>query len=512
MQQANRVAKNTIILYIQMAITVVISLYTTRLVLAALGTNDFGVFNVVGGAIAMLMFLSAAMASASQRFMSFSSGEGNIFKQRQIFNISLKMHLLIGLIMVVILEILGFFLFEGILNIAPDRVEVAKIIFQCLIVSTFFTIITVPYDAVINAHENMLFFAILRIVEIIFKFGIALVITYTTIDKLLLYGLLMALIPIILFIIRQFYTSRKYEEVVVNFKKYREKALFKEMFGFAGWSFLGSSSSMIANYGQNIVINMFFGTKVNAAQGISGQVSGQLGAFANIMLRALNPVLAKSEGAGNRALMLKASLMGSKISFFLLVLFYVPVIIEMPYIFNLWLEEVPNYAIVFCRLLLMKNLIEQLVMTLNSSIAAVGNIKQYQIISSFLNFAPLVVTYIFFHLEFTPPTMYIIFIFYSIIKAMVIVYYAKKNCDLSILTYLKDVILPCSLVFGLNYFVSSIPLYMLEEGLTRFLVICVISFISFILFIWIIGLSHNEKTMFIGMLKSLKQKFLNRKK
>lgn len=201
MQKTNKVANNTIILYVQMAITVLISLYTTRLVLSALGTSDFGLFNIVGGVIAMLMFLSAAMASASQRFMSFSSGQGDIVNQRQIFNISLKMHILIAVIMVVLLEILGFFLFDGILNIAQTRVETAQFIFQCLIVSTFFTIISVPYDAVVIADENMLFVAVIRILEVLLKFLIAIFITYVTQDRLYIYGLLMALIPIVLFFI-----------------------------------------------------------------------------------------------------------------------------------------------------------------------------------------------------------------------------------------------------------------------------------------------------------------------
>ncbi|WP_397445416.1 hypothetical protein [Polaribacter sp. R77954] len=506
MQEANRVAKNTFILYAQMAITVVLSLYTTRLVLAALGTKDFGIFNVVGGAIAMLMFLSAAMASASQRFMSFSSGEGNIQKQRQIFNISYKMHLIIAIVMIFALEILGYFLFDGIFNIAEERVAVAKIIFQCLIVSTFFTILTVPFDAVINAHENMLFFAILRIIEISLKFIIALVITYSAIDKLLLYGILMALVPIVLYVVRHLYTRYRYDEVVINFKKYKEKDLFKEMFGFAGWSFLGSSSSMIANYGQNIVVNIFFGTKVNAAQGISSQLSGQLGAFANIMLRALNPVLAKSEGAGNRSLMLKASLMGSKFSFFLLVIFYVPIMVEMPYVFSVWLKDVPEYAVVFCTLILIRNLIEQLFITLNSSISAVGDIKQYQIISSILNFVPLGVTYFFFSLEFEPQNMYIIFICYALLKSMIVLYYSKKKCGLSIPFFIIEVIVPCILVFGATYLLSSIPNYFMEFGFYRFLVVGIVSLLSFLILSWFVGLRDNERNMIRNITKSIKSK------
>jgi len=317
MEQAKRVAKNTGILYVRMAITVFLSLYITRLVLAALGAENFGIFNLVGGAIAMLSFLNGAMSSASQRFMSYAQGEGDHKKQKYIFNVSTLLHFFIAIAVVILLELAGYFFFNGLLKIDPDRMYAAKIIYQFLIVSTFFTVISVPYDAVINAHENMLFVAITGIIESILKLGIAFYITYTNFDKLISYGLLMASLAILMLIIKQIYCHIKYEEVTINIRKYRDKDIFKEMTGFAGWSFLGSSSSLIANYGQGIVLNIFFGTFVNAAQGISIQVSGQLSAFATTMMKALNPVLAKSEGAGNRKLMIKASMIGSKVSFFM---------------------------------------------------------------------------------------------------------------------------------------------------------------------------------------------------
>ena len=495
MQQAKKVVNNTFILYVQMAITVIISLYTTRLVLLALGTADFGLFNVLGGAIVMLMFLSATMASASQRFMSFFSGEGDIVKQKKIFNISLKMHLLIALIMVFLLEVLALFLFEGVLNIEPERVKTAQFIYQFLVVSTFFTILSVPYDAVVNAHENMLFVASLRILEVGLKFLIAIYITHVALNKLYVYGMLMALIPIVLFFLKQLYGHKKYEEVDINFKKYKDKTLFNEMFSFARWSFLGSSSSMIANYGQGIVVNIFFGTSVNAAQGVSSQVSGQLGAFANVMLRALNPVLAKSEGSGNRNLMLKASMLGSKFSFFLLVLFYVPIMIEMPYVFGVWLKEVPPYTIIFCRLLLIRNLIEQLFLTLDSSIAAVGDIKEYQSIIFFLNFAPILITFLLFSLDFEPQTMYITFIVYSLVKALIILYYSKKLCGLSIPFFVNKIAFPCAIVFVSAYIFGSIPNNLMELGFSRFLIVGVVSVLSFFTLVWFIGLTKEERLM-----------------
>ena len=380
MQAAHRVAKNTGILYARMAITVFISLYATRLVLAALGVADFGLFNLVGGVIAMLGFLNSSMAQATQRFMSFAQGQGDLEKVKRIFNMSIILHAGIAVLMVLVLEIVGYFFFTGILNIAPERLEVAKIIYHFMVASTFFTVLAVPYEAVITSHENMLFYAILGIIEALLKLGIALYITYSVLDHLVAYGFLMAALSVFLLLLRRIYCHRNYVECVLNFRKYYEKDLMKEISSFAGWSLLGSASSMIANYGQGIVINVFFGTLVNAAQSIAAQISGQLGAFSLTLSKALNPLIDKSEGAGNREMMLKATLGGTKISFFLLSFLYIPFLVKMPYILSLWLKNVPEFTVIFCRLLLIRNLIEQFYIPLTNALGAVGNIKKYQIV------------------------------------------------------------------------------------------------------------------------------------
>ena len=503
MEQVKRVVKNTGFLYARMAITVFISLYVTRLVLAALGVEDFGTFSVVGGAITMLTFLNAAMTAASQRFMSYARGEGNNHKQKNIFNVSVLLHFFIAIAVVLLLEGAGYIFFNGLLKINPERMHAAKLIYQFLIVSTFFTIISVPYDAVINAHENMFFVAVLGIIESLLKLGIALFITYTVFDKLISYGFLMALLAIFLLLIRRVYCHRKYEEVEINIRKYYSKPLFKEMTSFASWSFLGSSSSLISYYGQGIVVNMFFGTTVNAAQGISGQISGQLGAFAGTMMKALNPVIVKSEGAGDRKLMLKASIIGSKMSFFLLVIFYIPVIIEMPYIFGLWLKDVPEYAVIFCRLLLIRNLIEQLFLTLSSSIAAVGNIKKFQTFKVALNCLPIIVSYILFSFNYPPYSLYIVFLIYSICDAAIILYFAKKECGLSVTDFLCSIVLRCLAAFLIVSLFSIIPVNFVTEGFIRLLLVSSISTLFFVIVVWFIGLKNDERIFFSKMFNEI---------
>ncbi|MDP4238364.1 MAG: MATE family efflux transporter [Bacteroidota bacterium] len=506
MQPAQRVAVNTSFLYARMGITVFISLYATRLILGALGVEDFGIFNLVGGVIAMLTFLNNAMATATQRFMSYSQGDGRLDRQKQIFNVSVILHIVIAVLILLLLEGTGYFLFNGILKISEARMDAAKLIYQFMIISTLFTVISVPYDAVINAHENMLFVAILGIIEAVLKLAIAFFILKAPYDKLSAFGLLMAALSVFLLILRRIYCHRAYAECEFNIRRYYDKPLFKEMTSFAGWSFLGSSSSMLGYYGQGIVLNMFFGTVVNAAQGVAGQISGQLGAFAGTMLKALNPVIAKSEGAGDRTRMLKASMLGSKLSFFLLVIFYVPVIIEMPYIFHLWLKNVPDYAIIFCRLLLLRNLIEQLYITLASSIAAVGNIKNYQIYSSTLYVIPLIVSYFLFLLHYSPSVLYVVFLIFALINLLVTMYFARVICGLSIMGYLKTVVLRCILSFGLIFAISAIPFPLMHEGLIRLLFVVGISFVSFSFTIWFIGFTQDERRMASQMIRNFLRK------
>ncbi|MBE9599518.1 hypothetical protein [Pedobacter sp. MC2016-24] len=512
MNSATRVVKNTGILYARMAITIFISLYTTRLILNGLGVNDFGIFNLVAGAISMLTFLNTAMASATQRFMSYAEGAGDFLKTKSIFNVSIILHIIIGFFVLLVLEIAGYFLFNGVLNIPEARMGVAKLIFQFMIVSTLFSIVSVPYDAVINAHENMLLFALLGILEAVCKLFIAIYICYTEFDRLVSYGLLIAVLSVVLLLIRRIYCKNKYPECELNLKKYFDRAVFKEMTGFAGWSFLGSSSSMISNYGQGIVLNIFFGPIVNAAQGVAGQVSGQLSVFAGTMLKALNPLIDKSEGAGNRKLMLKVSIMGGKVSFFLLMLFFVPVLIEMPYIFKFWLKNVPQYVVIFCRLLLIRNLIEQLFVTLASSISAEGNIRRYQIFASILCFFPLVISYGLFKFGFPPYALYIVFIVYSIMASALILYFSNKNLGLSISHFVGNVLLRCISSFFMVLAIASVPLFFMQDGILRLLIVLILSSVSFIVCVWFIGFSNLERENLRAIIKGIFQKLINKSK
>ena len=441
----------------------------------------------------MLGFLSSAMASASQRFMSYAQGEGDQDKIKKLFNISLILHLLTAVLVLIILEIAGYFFFSGTLNIAVDRIATANAIYQFMVLSTFFTIISVPYEAVITSHENMLFYAILGILESVFKLLIAYYLSYSPFDHLLVYGFLMAALAILLLIIKQVYCHTYYVECKISLFKYFDKVLFRQMTEFAMWNFFGSATSILANYGQSLVINIFFGTALNAAQGIATQVSGQLSAFAHTMLRALNPLLDKSEGAGNRAMMLKASMMGSKVGFFLLMIFYVPALLEMPYIFKLWLVNPPESVVIFCRLQLMRDLLGQLFYTLSASIAAVGNIKRFQIYSSLLSLFPLAIAALLFYYDNPAQALYWVYLAYTGCTSLLILYFAKINCALPAMEFLRTVFFRCLLVFIISLSISILPLFLLEEGIQRLILECIIGFVISVLMIWLLGFTRQER-------------------
>ncbi|MBW8332448.1 MAG: hypothetical protein K0M40_10545 [Prolixibacteraceae bacterium] len=509
MQSINRVIKNTGILYAKMGITVFISLFTTRLILNSLGANDYGVFNIVGGSIAMLGFLNASMASATQRFMSYAEGAGNVEKLISIFNVSMVLHFLIALIMGIVLLGMGYFLFNGVLNIPSDRVSAAKMVYYFMIVSTMFTVMTVPYDAVLNAHENMLYYSIIGIVQSLLKLGVAYVVVFTVSDKLIIYGLLMALVSLVIMVLMRVYCHRKYTECRISPKKYFQISLMKEMTGFAGWSFMGTSTSMLGNYGFSIVLNHFFGAVLNAADGIAGQLNGQLLVFSNTMMKALNPAIVKAEGGGGRQNMLNMSLVGSKFSFILFAFFAVPFLIESPYIMQIWLKNVPDYAILFCRLMIIRTLIEQLTLPLNTAISAQGNIKQISFVKSILNLMPLPIVYVLFSYGFSPYTMYLTgIIIWGFIEGYITVYFTIKNCNLKLTDYLNSVLFKSIVIFSIPLAIGILPTLILNDGLYRLVAVIAFSVVSFISILYLIGLTSTEKSHILFAFKSINSRFL----
>lgn len=500
---SGRIIKNTIYLYIKIGVTTVISLYTTRLVLEALGVSDFGIYNMVGGVIAMLGFLNSAMATATQRFMSFSEGENNKEKQTVIFNISFVIHLLIAVLMVIILIGVGIYLFNSVLNIPDNRVTAAKVVYGCLIISTAFGVMSVPYDAMLNTHENMLYYSLVGIIESVLKLAVAISLFYTTQDKLIVYGLLMALIPIFTLSIMRIYCHRKYNECRLSPIKLFNIKLAKDMTSFASWSFLPNAANIIVIQGSSIILNIFGGVTVNAAHGIANQLAGYLLIFSNNMLKALNPVIVKKEGGHERGQMLRFSLSGNKFSFLLFAFFAIPFLIESDYILKLWLKNPPEYASLFCKLIIIRRLIGQLTVTFPTSIGATGKIKWQSLSKFIIMILTLPLSWFLYKSGFPIYTIYIVFIFMVTATDLSDLIFMNKLCDLKIKDFINKVVLPCVLISAIVYIISNGVSTLQSDGILRLLCVLLCSSILFCILFITIGLDKSERTL----LNNIKKKF-----
>lgn len=508
MSTANRVIKNTAWLYAKMAITMFVSLYTTRLILSALGASDFGIYNIVGGTIALLGFINSSMASASQRFMSYAEGEGNKEKQKYIFNVSFVLHFAISIVAVIAFAIAGYFFFNGILNIPEDRQHAAIVVYGSMVISTAFTMMSVPYEAVMNAHENMRYFAIVGIFESLMKLAIAFVTVYTLMDKLIIYGILMTLVPIIVLSIMRVYCHRKYQECIIAPRKYFDCILMKQMTGFAGWGFVSSTAAMLTMQGMSILLNIFGGVVVNAAHGVANQLAGQLMVFSNNMLKALNPVLVKSRGAGDTAKMLEAAETGNKLSFVIYTFFAIPFVVECPFILSIWLDNVPGYAVLFVRLVLIRQMISQTSVALETCISATGQIKRFTIFSSLIWGSPIIIGYIAYKLGAPIYTIYVLLIIMVLFRLSNTLLFCKRLCGLDIKGYLLRTFSPCVIVGIICASILLLVQHFMQIGYVRLSIIILISSIIYPLLSYFFNFNSKEKTLIIQMIIAIKNKII----
>lgn len=499
---ANRIVKNTGFLYARMGITMFISLWTTRIILNALGASDFGIFTIVGGAMGMLSFLNASMATATQRFLSYYQGVGDKDKIKEVFHTSVFLHIIISVVLVICFIFAGLLFFNYILNIPENRIRAAYIIYGCLVVSTAFTVMTVPFDATLNAHENMRYYAIIGVFESVLKLLAAFIVIYAMSDKLIVYGILMACIPILLLVIMRTYCLRHYDECHISLRRRIDKGLVKEMTSFAGWNLMTLFSSVFTQYGLGIVLNHFYGALLNAAQGIANQLSGMLMAFCNSMLKALSPSITKKTGAGQKQQVVLATLLGSKYSFLLLAVFAVPCIIEMPSVLRLWLKSIPEWCILFCQLQLIRSVIEQLFITLKTAISAQGQIKQFSVINGVLNVFPFLLTYILFSKGYPPYVMYVTWILcYSVGGGVSLVYYSKHLCVIPYNMFFKIVFLPCVVMLIFMLLSGSISSILIPTSYFRILITFTLTTIG-LLGAFLMFISNVERLYLTNLLKS----------
>lgn len=478
------------------------TLYTTRLILSTLGTVDYGIYGVVGGAINMLGFFSASLAVATQRFMSFEEGANNIEKKHVIFNVSVILHHLIAVVTIVFLCGFYYFFFDIVINIPENRVFAAKVVYFAMLLSVSLTIISVPYDAIINSHENMLYYSIVGVFESIAKFAIAIVLcNFNSYDPLISYGLMTVSLSIIVLCIMRFYCNRKYEECKFSPKKYFDRQTFTEIAKFASWRLVAQSSSMIGNYGIGLVLNHFFGAVINAANAIAAQVITQLQAFSSNMMKAVNPAIVKSEGAEDRANMLNISMYSCKYSFLLFAIFVCPVVICLDHLLKIWLVDVPEWAYFITLFGLIRTLNEVALLPLDTSIGATGKIRGNSIMSMMLNIIPLPLLLIIYNLFNATPWVFIFLTLFvwGFVFQFKTLYFAAKECNLQVLEFLKGYLLKPYIALILSVLLGiSIRLFNVDAIILSF-VASFISFIVFAFFIWYYCFDVKEKKYTIGI-------------
>lgn len=511
MQNTHRILFNTIITYAKSAITIVIALYSTRLILNTLGAADFGLFNVIGGLVGMLSFLNAAMATSTQRYISFNLGKNDITKVRSVFANSSILHYGIGILLAVTIELTGIYLINHQLEINPESLKTANLLFHFVVISTVISIISVPYDALINAHENMLFVAVVSIFETLLKLGIAISLSHTTWNKLVTFGFLTMLASIIIIAIKRVYSRNKYFETRVSLKKNFDINLIRELSSFAGWNLLGVLCYIGRNQGTAVILNLFFSTVVNASYGIANQVNGQLSFFSTTIMQAIQPQMVKSEGAGDRVKLIALAIFSSKISFFLLAFIAIPTYIELPFILKLWLTNIPEYTVIFCRSIIILTLILQLRTGITTATHAIGNIKKYQLLNSPIQLLSLPIGYMLFSYHYPPYSIILVSILTESIVLFLSINFFARLTNYSAINFHTNVLFPCIFILVVTYLTFSVSSKISCSYLFKSILFLLTACFYFGL-VFFIGLNKNEKNKAIELINNLRYKLKKSKK
>lgn len=509
MQSANKIVYNTAILYGQMVITILVSLYSTRLVLKALGAPDFGLFNVIAGVIGMLAFLNAAMTTSTQRYLSYNHGANNSEKIKVVYANSAIIHFILAVVLVLVFETAGLYFLESKLNISIERLEVAKWLFHFAVISTFISIISVPYDGVINSHENMIFIAVTNVIESILKLFLAIYLLTTGFDRLLTYGLVIMLITILMRLIKRYYCRKYYEECRTELLDKFDKKVSTDLISFAGWNLFGVLCYLFRNQGVAVVMNLFFGTVTNAAYAIGNQVNGQLSFFSQTMMKSIRPQMMKSEGAGDRSKMLRLADIAGKFSFYLFSIFSIPLFIKMPLVLQLWLGEVPENTVQFCRLILILTLIQQLSVGIMTATQAIGKIRLYQTVAGSIQLLTLPIGYVFFYYGYQASSILIVAIVLEIIASIFRIVYYEYLTSYSSIKFLKENILlplaPCLLTYSLFTYLSSI----ISSEIFSVIVVFLGSIIFYAALIFSVGINKQERNYVVNMIIGVKKKLIH---
>lgn len=502
-----RIAKNTLLLYFRMLFMMIVSLYTSRVILNVLGVEDYGIYNVVGGLVAMFSIISGSLSAAISRFITYELGKEDQSKLNRIFSASITIQLVLSLVIVVLIESIGVWFLNYKMTIPLDRMMAANWVLQFSVITFVINLISVPYNAAIIAHEKMSAFAYISILEAVFKLAIAFCIIASPIDRLIFYAILMCCVSAILQLAYGYYCRKHFAECSYHF--HWDKEILKKMFGFAGWNFIGASSAVLRDQGGNIVINLFCGPSVNAARGIANQVNYAIVGFVTNFMTALNPQITKSYAMGNREYMMTLIFQGARLSFYMLLLLSLPVLVNTHYILIIWLKLVPEHTTFFVQLILIFAMSESISYPLITAMLATGKIRNYQIVVGGLQMMNLPISYICLCMGCMPECVIIVAIFISQCCLAARLYMLRVLIGLSFRKYLRKVYLNVVVVATLSAVLPATASIYMKEDFLSFVLLSFMAMLCTIIVEYYVGCTKMERTFVTSKLEVIINKIRN---
>ena len=503
--EASRIAKNTGLLYFRMLLLLIVSLYTSRVILVALGAEDYGIYNVVGGVVAMIGFLRGTMSTASSRFVTVALTYEDSNERRWIFSNIFIVNLIFALLVMIAAESMGLWFLLEKMTIPPDRMHAAIWVYQLSIVTVVLGIITVPYNACIIAHERMGAFAYISLFDAFAKLAIAFLISHSSFDRLITYAVLMMVVSLLDVSIYVFYCLRRFPESKLCLKP--DKNLIRNVFSFIGWASYGSFVSMGFTQGLNIILNLFFNPIVNAARAIAVQVQSAVSQFSNNFQVAINPQMIKSMASKNHSDTKRLCVSSSKMSFFIMCIIGFPLLLNMPFILKLWLVDVPDYTSQFCVVVLCIGIWESLAYPLRVINQAEGNIRNFQLIEGTILLLIVPISYIVLKIWAIPLLVFVVHLSTEFICQLVRIKLVTYKFDMSFSDYVKEVyfkivpafILPLGIVFVFEIFVKT-------EGWTHLILTTLISEIILGVIVFFYGLNSGERSLLIRLTPAFRKR------
>ena len=485
-----RLFKNTMILYFRQFFIMLVSLFTVRITLKVLGSQDYGIYNVVGGVVVLFSFISNAMSSSVQRYFNFYLGKKDLVKTNQVYSCSILIHVAISIVFIILAETIGLWFTLEKLNVPEERHFVVLIVYEFSIITTIFSILRVPYYALIIAYERMSFFAFLSVIEVVLKLLVSYLLFISPIDKLICYSILLSVVSLIITLIYYFYCKIKFN--VARFSKIDDKSLLKEILSFSGWSLFGATADVANTQGTNVVLNLFTNVTVNAAMGIANQVNTAVYSFVSNFQTAFKPQIVKLYAEEGKENFIKLIYRTSRISFLLLSFISIPIILNTNFVLTLWLHEVPPYAVHFVQLIIVCSLISSWNGPLWMAIQATGNIRTYQLIISLLIFINLPLSIFALWIGLTPDSVLTIRAILLLITTIWRVFFLGKRISLRVGNFIFSVLGRTFVVFAISLCIPFFIGLLIKNSIIYFFVTSFISVVCVLLFSIVIGFEKSE--------------------